>query len=31
MLPSLIYKKRGNQDIDALKDRSAMYDVLARY
>jgi hypothetical protein len=31
MLPSLIYKKRGNQDIDVLMDRSAMYDALARY
>jgi len=31
MLPSLINNKRGNQDIDVLKDRSAMYDALARY
>jgi hypothetical protein len=31
MLPSLIYKKRGNRDTDVLKDRSAMYDTLARY
>src|SRR5215210_1377379 len=31
MLPSLIYKKRRNQDIYVLKDRSATYDALARY